>query len=168
MIAIRDIAWVAGILEGEGSFGLTNNKRTPCIWLSMTDADIVERIRVLIDPSKTIHIHEDQRKESYKPIYRLTLNGTRAIQWMMTIYSLMSIRRKAKIGEVLNIWKLVTLDESQLRTSNQKQRQGLAFRLRRKGYSDNQIEIAKVFKARGLSDDQILVKLEELKTTGIH
>ncbi len=35
-ISIKDIAWVAGILEGEGSFGLTNNGKSPSIWLGMT------------------------------------------------------------------------------------------------------------------------------------
>lgn len=75
--SIKEIAWVAGILEGEASFGLTNSNKTPAIWLKMTDSDIMERVRLLVDPSRLISIHEDKRKESYKPIYILLLSMAR-------------------------------------------------------------------------------------------
>jgi hypothetical protein len=114
-LSTLQIGWIAGILEGEGSFGLTNNKTTPCIWLGMTDKDTVEKLRDLIDPSQDISISEDNRKDTYKPVYRLTLNNKRAVGWMMTIYSLMSERRKAKIRECLTAWKQFKPDESKSR-----------------------------------------------------
>jgi hypothetical protein len=110
-----DIAWLAGILEGEGSFGLTNNGRSPCIWLGMTDKDTVIKVRDIIDKNLSIGITKDNRKESYKDYWRFTVNGSLAMGWMMTIYSYMSIRRKAKIKEIINIWKEVKLNKSQSR-----------------------------------------------------
>ena len=48
-----EIAWLAGLLEGEGSFGLTGyaakkSKVFPTISLAMTDLDIIERAGALI------------------------------------------------------------------------------------------------------------------------
>jgi len=52
------------------------------------------------------------RKQNYtqlaskkKPEYYLKIYQSEAIQWMMTIYSLMGDRRKSKIKEIILIWK---------------------------------------------------------------
>jgi hypothetical protein len=170
-ISVKEIAWLAGLLEGEASFGLTNNKRSPAIWIGMTDVDIIERVRNLIDSSKSVNVKEDNRKEGYKTVYRLTLNGSRAISWMMTIYPLMSVRRKAKIREVLSTWKIVNL-EVKYDTKSFKDKThsplartfiGLTRRLHGLGFSDLDIEIAKIFKTRGFTDKQIFEKLGELE-----
>lgn len=165
MTSIKDIAWLAGILEGEASFGLTNNKKNPCIWIGMSDSDVIEKVKNLIDPSKSIHVHEDKRKEGYKSIFKLTFNGTRAVSWMMTIYPLMSIRRKAKIREVLHTWINHEAVTSQIRGPMARAQQGLVFRLRRNGYSESEVEIAKVLISAGFTDQQIFEKLGHLKTT---
>ena len=111
MTSTKQIAWVAGILEGEGSFGLTNNSRCPCIWLGMSDVDVVRGVRNIIDPSINISGVNDGRLPHYKKQYRITVNGIRAIQWMMTIYPLMSRRRKEKIKELLSVWKSWTYSD---------------------------------------------------------
>jgi hypothetical protein len=113
---------VAGILEGEGSFGLTNNGRSPAMWLGMSDSDVIERVRAIVDRSMSIKISHDKRKEGYKDSFRIFLNGDRAIGWMMTIYPLMSIRRKSKIRECLEAWKSVKLDNSQIRIMGPRRR----------------------------------------------
>jgi hypothetical protein len=106
MTSIKQIAWVAGILEGEGSFGFSNNSKCPCIWLGMSDIDVIRGVRNIIDPSYAINIHgiKDNRLPHYKKQYRITVNGIRAIQWMMTIYPLMSRRRKDRIKQLLSTW----------------------------------------------------------------
>ena len=45
MISARDVAWAAGLIEGEGSFMIS--KGSPCIQVQMTDGDAVERLLVL-------------------------------------------------------------------------------------------------------------------------
>jgi hypothetical protein len=167
-VSVVEISWLAGLLEGEGCFGFTNSGRTPSIWLSMTDIDVVEKVRNLVDPSRSINITDDKRKENYKTMYRLTLNGTRAIQWLMTIYSLMGVRRKAKIRELLDVWKSIEPVRSQVRDQKSRARQSLTFRLKRKNYGETAILMAQIFQAAGFSYEQILSKLKELESGGVN
>lgn len=163
--SIKEIAWIAGLLEGEGSFGLTNNGKSPCIWLSMTDVDTVQKVRDVIDKSKSIAISIDSRKESYKDQYKITFNGSKAVAWMMTIYPLMSIRRQARIRECLNAWKLYEIDSRFVNSQESKAISSLTRRLKNLGYSEFQINIARNMKRMKFADDKILIALNELENT---
>lgn len=100
---VRDITWVAGILEGEGYFGFRNS---PTIRLSMTDKDTVEKIKNLMARNRIVYkFRSPSENPKHGQKYTFSIHGTTAIQWMMTIYSLMSIRRKAKIREIINSWR---------------------------------------------------------------
>lgn len=100
MITTHQIHWAAGLLEGEGCFSFY---KTPKISLGMTDKDTVERIKSIIHPDGNIeHIREEGNKKAF---YRFALYGAGAVQWMMTLYSLMGERRKARIREILAEWK---------------------------------------------------------------
>lgn len=103
MPAIKDIAWVAGLLEGEGCF--SSNKGQPCIQINMVDLDTIEKIRGIINPNIKICIIEKPNKQVQ---YKITVGGSLAIQWMMTIYSLMSKRRQMKIKETFDNWEITT------------------------------------------------------------
>ncbi len=100
MITTNQIHYVAGLLEGEGCFSFY---KTPKISLAMTDLDTVTRIRNLIQCNCNIEyiIGENNKKG----IYRFSVYGSIAIQWMMTLYSLLGERRKIKIREIIEIWK---------------------------------------------------------------
>lgn len=104
MILIKDVTYVAGLLEGEGCFQFSNS---PTIRLSMTDKDIVTKARNLMKVDRIIYAHKSDSvsRNRWKQKYTLTLHGNIAIQWMMTIYSLMGERRKAKIKEIIYAWK---------------------------------------------------------------
>ena len=101
MINLVDIYWVAAILEGEGNFryGVTS----PAISLQMSDLDVIEKFRAIVklNHTKITVIPRD----GYKTQYNTSLYGILAIQWMMTIYSIMSIRRKGQIKNVLCKWR---------------------------------------------------------------
>ncbi len=127
--------------------------------MARNDSDIVERVRNLVDRSKSIIISTDERKESYKDSYRITLNGSRAIEWMMTIYPLMSIRRKAKIRECLNVWKHHKLDTRFVNSPEVKQRIQLTKKLKNLGYDENQIALAGGMRKIGLSYNKIIERL---------
>jgi len=101
MISVLDISWLAGLLEGEGSFVLDHDVY-PTIKLASTDLDVVKRARNIMLKSKRFYI---ERRVLYKDRYSLDIIGNIAIQWMMTLYSLMGLRRKAKILEIINFWK---------------------------------------------------------------
>lgn len=95
----RDIRWLAGLLEGEGWFGYYG---TPRMTISMTDKDVVERVSRLTCKSITGPYYGPTRR----PVYRVSLNGRLAVEWMMTVYSLMGERRRGAIKTVLAKWKL--------------------------------------------------------------
>lgn len=101
MITIKQIAWVAGILEGEGYFGYSGN--TPRITVGMTDEDTIDKVSNIIGGSRYTEIPKDIRTNN-KTVFLAAVAGDTAIQWMMTIYSLMSSRRQAKIREILWNW----------------------------------------------------------------
>jgi len=103
MITLRQIDWVAGILDGEGSFLITKRNNYPKIWLGMTDLDIVQRVRNIMNSSTKII--NRKRIPKNKEVYEFHLSGSLAIQWMMTLYPLMSNRRREKIREILSTWK---------------------------------------------------------------
>lgn len=110
MADTRDVLWLAGLLEGEGCFILQrhSNGMTPtrymqiAIQLIMTDEDVVSRAAsILGSPYNT----PDRKTKGGKSIHRTVVHGPRAAGWMMTLLPLMGARRKAKIVEIINLWK---------------------------------------------------------------
>lgn len=99
-LSTLNIAWVAGIVEGEGSFHIKNG--CPYIQVQMTDKDVVERLRGYMGATER---KPWRRKDGHKVVYSCCLTGVKAIQWMMTLYVLMGERRKAKIAEIIKAWK---------------------------------------------------------------
>src|SRR4051812_3654464 len=97
-----DIAWLAGLLEGEGSFSILENGTAPQIKLAMNDSDIVQRAKFLTNHPGPVNT---ALLKSGNTSYIINICGNLAIQWMMTIYTLMGIRRKAKIREILLNWR---------------------------------------------------------------
>ncbi len=103
MPALNQIYYIAGILEGEGCFTLNNS--TPRIVLSMIDEDTVEKVSTIMFAKNRIYNYKNGGFGN-NSIYQLVLSSTQAIEWMMTIYPLMSLRRKEQINKVLNLWKI--------------------------------------------------------------
>ena len=111
MTKITDIHWIAGLLEGEGNFTYGTGAQLR-IW--MTDEDTISKARSIMDPNTKILI--DDRKGNRQTVYGFFVYGNLAIQWMMTIYSLVGRRRKEKIREILLKWKnekrIISSDET--------------------------------------------------------
>jgi hypothetical protein len=104
MISTLDIAWLAGLLEGEGCF--TADKRlTIRISVAMTDLDVIERARKLMKCTCKIQEYSPGACKRNKTLYRVLLNGTPAAQWAMTLYPFMGVRRQTKIRELIADWK---------------------------------------------------------------
>jgi hypothetical protein len=105
-ILLLDIAWLAGILEGEGCFQTRKSggyKGTPCISLQMTDKDTVEKVSKLWD-AKLYGPYGPYGKSKLQT-WQVNIFGKQAAEWMMTIYTLMGQRRQEKIKSILAIWK---------------------------------------------------------------
>lgn len=115
MITSQEISWLAGLLEGEGSFFTrrprgdrpTRDRRSgglgPRIFLAMTDRDVVGDAANLLG----VRCHGEKARPGRLPVWRCRVHGNVAAAWMMTLYSLMGIRRRQRIAEVLAAWRLI-------------------------------------------------------------
>jgi hypothetical protein len=99
----RDIAWLAGLFEGEASFLFRNGSAR--IQMQMTDRDVVERSASVLGARMSDYVRQPKGKTTYKKVYTLGVHGALAVSWMMTIYSYMGERRKSKIRDVLLGWR---------------------------------------------------------------
>lgn len=93
-----DIAWAAGILEGEGSF---NQKNSYAINIScnMTDLDVLEKLqRIFGGNIYTVK----KRKEHWKQSWVWSLNGKEALHTVIILKPYMMSRRSTKIQYLLN------------------------------------------------------------------
>jgi len=97
---IGDIKWLAGLLEGEGTFGLGSDGSV-AISVGMTDADVIERAAMLMGQGP----HRPYFERGQMPRYTAKVSGWQAAGWMMTLYSLMGARRQARIASLLARWK---------------------------------------------------------------
>lgn len=101
-LSVREIAWVAGLLEGEGCFQNHPTQVTPRVVLSMSDRDTVEKYATIVGATAKILIRDFTAK---KTAFVCTISGRLAVGWMMTIFPLMSKRRQGKIKEVVARWR---------------------------------------------------------------
>lgn len=110
MIPTKDIAWLAGLLEGEGCFTWqphSHNRQHGAIriTLSLCDLDVVERAAALTRSNVHEFVHNGRDGHTRKKQYRIQVGGRRAAAWMMTLFPLMGQRRQARIAEILDQWK---------------------------------------------------------------
>ena len=109
-LTVKDIAWLAGLYEGEGWFGGAISKGVrykkpywyPCIRIVSTDQDIMKRVSILIDrPVNGPYM----AKKSTKPYWQVTTVCSRAIGLAMMLYPLLGNRRQARVRELISKWK---------------------------------------------------------------
>ncbi len=103
-----DIAWLAGLIEGEGSFSYQEHRtrRHPRIMFDTVDRDVAEHFARLL--GGTVYTRRGcgiNSKTHKQQVYAVRIGGVTAVGVMMTIYPLMGVRRRAKIRECLAIWR---------------------------------------------------------------
>jgi hypothetical protein len=92
----EDLVWLAGLLEGEGTFDL-HRGRYPRIRVGMTDRDVVGRAAHLMGSQIRLSL----RPAPYAATWHAEISGTRATALMQELLPLMGARRSAKIASVL-------------------------------------------------------------------
>ena len=104
-----ELGWLAGLLEGEGYFGIIRNHgklngdRTkvylyPRIGVSMTDRDVIERVARFWSGKVSV---VKPAGVSKKTSYRTHLFGKRAVRMMRLLRPLMGERRRKQIDNTL-------------------------------------------------------------------
>src|SRR5436305_11546449 len=108
---IKDVYWLAGLIEGGGYFCI--QRRAPTtdrpaeaevykIEVNSTDRDVIDRVAAIIGrPDLVSEMRYGYNTFGYKINYRIGFTGKLAISWMMMLYPLMSARRKKKIREII-------------------------------------------------------------------
>lgn len=91
-----ELGWLAGLLEGEGSFlaGPPSQPRIPLITLQMCDEDIVHRAAEIFHTS--VYTCRPL-KEHHKISFRTHCRGKPAVEWMQKLRPLMGARRQGQI-----------------------------------------------------------------------
>jgi hypothetical protein len=99
----QEFYWLAGLLEGEGSFlpGPPSAPNSVRITLTMTDADVVARVAALWGVS----YHEVRRElchaMGWKPNFYTHLRGRPAVEMMRRLLPFMGVRRQGQIERAL-------------------------------------------------------------------
>jgi hypothetical protein len=98
------LLWLAGLLEGEGSFmsGPPSHPNSPIIAVQMTDEDVVARVAqafgVACVPCAI-------RTAQWRQTYHARLRGESAVRLMHALRPFMGKRRQAQIDKALASWK---------------------------------------------------------------
>lgn len=98
-IDTRTLEWVAGFLEGEGSFTLHSSLQVSAAQVQLWPLQKLQRIfggKIFTNKAK---------RADQEPCSQWYLYGSRAAAVMMTVYVLMSPRRQAQIEAALAKWK---------------------------------------------------------------
>ncbi len=93
-----EVAWLAGLLEGEGSFFL-QRRRSPCIRLQMVDKDVVVRAAALMGVGTRF---VPRRRPNWSDQWKAAVQGHPALTVMAAVRPFMGNRRGADIDRLLN------------------------------------------------------------------
>jgi len=101
-VRMNELYWLAGLLEGEGSFmqGPPSDAHRPLISVEMTDEDVIARVSVLF---KTKVLKPAKRGE-YKQTYTCRVTGDRAAELMRALRPYMGLRRQKQIDKALSCY----------------------------------------------------------------
>lgn len=104
-----DLCWLAGFLEGEGSFlkGTPSQPNMPAIAVVSTDLDVITRAATLLNNSSVFKASSNKAKAHWKQAYRVQLRGRNAVLLMQKLYPLMGFRRKQQIIDAIATYKVV-------------------------------------------------------------
>jgi hypothetical protein len=94
-----DIAWAAGFIEGEGYFA--PNGASSQAGVNQVQREPLDRLQAMFGGSVRVY-HNDRHNERWQPQWRWAVAGSRARGVMMTLYPMMSPRRKEQIRAALS------------------------------------------------------------------
>jgi hypothetical protein len=103
-IEMTTLAWLAGLLEGEGSFGIREGKH-PIISLQMKDEDTVAKVAVIFGRKYQRVYSKRYQENGWSPIFVANLTGKRAVELMTLIRPFMGQRRQEQIDRSMAVYK---------------------------------------------------------------
>jgi hypothetical protein len=94
------MAWVAGVIEGEGTFYLLTSGLYMYVKVEMCDEDVVNEIHRITGIGRVSGPKHDGNPK-HKPTYRWVVSASRDVQHLLLqLYPYLSDRRRATINEL--------------------------------------------------------------------
>ena len=111
-----EIAWIAGLLEGEGSFSFDNRGKSrynvstapaaPTLQISMVDEDVIQRLAKLLNKN---YSEVTRRTKTGKTVYKLNVGDRETLMYLFPrLLPHFGKRRKETVQkaiDLLNEWK---------------------------------------------------------------
>ncbi len=96
----QELHWLAGLLEGEGSFfrGSPSAPHSPVLTLQMTDEDVVARAALMFGRKVSSWQSPNPR---WQRTFIVRLKGIKAVAWMTAVRPLMGQRRQMQIDQAV-------------------------------------------------------------------
>jgi hypothetical protein len=96
---VKGIAWLAGLLEGDGCFQIKNGVQTiPRLQLAMLDKDIVEEVALFFKSN----INEFKTPKGDKTMYRVSTAKRSVLEPLLKeLYPYLGIRRQEQVRAML-------------------------------------------------------------------
>lgn len=99
----ENIAWAAGLFEGEGCINAANAKRSPSLAIAMTDEDVLRKFYAIIGLGSLNGPYRADRP-GWKPIWMWHCGGHKQVQAVLAaMYPFLCSRRQSRALEVLAI-----------------------------------------------------------------
>ena len=103
MDSSNELAYLAGVFDGEGSFGIWSRgkERSPGFRVSieMTDADVIMKFLVYFQVGQILFIKP--REDHHKPCYRWKADLDKAVEVVRRMLPYLSKRRQAQFHETV-------------------------------------------------------------------
>jgi len=94
-VDLSDLVWLAGLIEGDGHFSLTEGR--PIVGISMKDEDVIDRLAKMWETS---YSKETPRKKGWSPVFKCSISGKKALVWMRTMLPYLGARRSEKVKRI--------------------------------------------------------------------
>jgi len=108
MIATTDIYWAAGFLDGEGAFikpeRYARGRSGLVVSASQSGRELLERLQRLFGGSISLAFKAGQHTHK-RDHFHWRIRGMHGAALMMTLYPLLSSRRREQIRSALAIWR---------------------------------------------------------------
>lgn len=89
--------WLAGLLDGEGSF--TESKGRIKLSIETTDLDVIRKVAVVL--GSKVYTRRRSLLGTCKPSYETSIGGIKAMAWMVGLYPMLCRRRQGQIAHTL-------------------------------------------------------------------
>lgn len=101
----EDLAWAAGLFEGEGYFANTHTRGVHLVLragINMTDEDVITRFHAIIGGAGKVYPYVSPHCPHHKKQYRLLLEGFERFQYVAALFwPWLGVRRRARVKELL-------------------------------------------------------------------